>query len=59
MKRKNRRLLTVGKSTHSVDKRFVVIHSSIDWLLQIRAVTVQDEGIYECQVRRVQLHVVI
>ncbi|XP_016921516.2 zwei Ig domain protein zig-8 [Apis cerana] len=50
MKRKNRRLLTVGKSTHSVDKRFVVIHSSIDWLLQIRAVTVQDEGIYECQI---------
>ncbi|KAG9431151.1 zwei Ig domain protein zig-8 isoform X1 [Apis mellifera carnica] len=50
MKRKNRRLLTVGKSTHSVDKRFVVIHSSTDWLLQIRVVTVQDEGIYECQI---------
>ncbi|KAF3427051.1 hypothetical protein E2986_13561 [Frieseomelitta varia] len=50
MKRKNRRLLTVGTSTHSVDKRFVVMHSSTDWLLQIRAVTLQDEGIYECQV---------
>ena len=50
MKRKNRLLLTVGTSTHSVDKRFVVMHSSTDWLLQIRAVTLQDGGIYECQV---------
>ncbi|XP_017756906.1 PREDICTED: neural cell adhesion molecule 2-like [Eufriesea mexicana] len=50
IKRRNRRLLTVGTITHSVDNRFVVMHSSSDWLLQIRAVTPQDEGIYECQV---------
>ncbi|XP_076763461.1 opioid-binding protein/cell adhesion molecule [Xylocopa sonorina] len=50
MKRRNRLLLTVGKTTHSVDKRFVVMHSSTDWSLLIRAVTLEDAGIYECQV---------
>ncbi|XP_076282879.1 zwei Ig domain protein zig-8 [Lasioglossum baleicum] len=47
---KDRQLLTVGMNTHSVDKRFVVIHSSTDWTLQIRAVTIEDAGIYECQI---------
>ncbi|XP_078046917.1 limbic system-associated membrane protein [Augochlora pura] len=47
---KDRKLLTVGMNTHSVDQRFVVIHSSTDWTLQIRAVTVEDAGIYECQI---------
>ncbi|XP_076682738.1 igLON family member 5 [Andrena cerasifolii] len=50
VKRRDRQLLTVGTSTHSIDNRFVVMHSSTDWALQIRAVTVQDAGIYECQV---------
>ncbi|XP_053973470.1 neural cell adhesion molecule 2-like isoform X2 [Hylaeus anthracinus] len=50
VKRRDRRLLTVGTSTHSIDNRFVVMHSSTDWALQIRAVTPQDAGIYECQV---------
>ncbi|XP_017881740.1 protein borderless-like [Ceratina calcarata] len=47
---KLRELLTVGTNTHSIDNRFVVMHSSTDWSLQIRAVTLQDAGIYECQV---------
>ncbi|XP_043251464.1 igLON family member 5-like [Colletes gigas] len=50
VKRNGRRLLTVGTSTHSIDNRFVAMHSSKDWALQIRAVTLQDAGIYECQV---------
>ncbi|CAK9802844.1 Zwei Ig domain protein zig-8 [Anthophora quadrimaculata] len=50
MKRRDRRLLTVGTITHSIDNRFVVMHSSTDWSLQIRAVTLQDAGIYECQI---------
>lgn len=50
VKRRDRRLLTVGTSTHSIDNRFVVMHSSTDWSLHIRAVTVQDAGLYECQI---------
>lgn len=52
VKRRDRRLLTVGTSTHSIDNRFVVMHSSTDWSLHIRAVTVQDAGLYECQVQQ-------
>ncbi|XP_031837730.1 zwei Ig domain protein zig-8 [Nomia melanderi] len=47
---KDKQLLTVGTSTHSIDDRFHAIHSSSEWALQIRAVTVQDAGIYECQI---------
>ncbi|EFN77683.1 hypothetical protein EAI_08970, partial [Harpegnathos saltator] len=50
VRRRDRQLLTVGTSTHSIDKRFVVRHSSTDWALMIRTVTVDDAGIYECQV---------
>lgn len=50
VRHRDRRLLTVGTSTHSIDNRFVVMHSSTDWALQIRAVTLEDAGIYECQV---------
>lgn len=50
VRRRDRQLLTVGASTHSIDKRFVVRHSSTDWQLTIRTVTVDDAGIYECQV---------
>ncbi|KYN19173.1 Obscurin [Trachymyrmex cornetzi] len=50
VRRRDRQLLTVGTSTHSIDKRFVVRHSSTDWQLTIRTVTVDDAGIYECQV---------
>ncbi|KAG5319038.1 NEGR1 regulator, partial [Pseudoatta argentina] len=50
MRRRDRQLLTVGTSRHSVDERFVVRHSSTDWQLTIRTVTVDDAGIYECQV---------
>ncbi|XP_076238512.1 neural cell adhesion molecule 2 [Calliopsis andreniformis] len=50
VRRRDRQLLTVGTSTHSIDNRFVVMHSSTDWSLQIRAVTLQDAGIYECQI---------
>ncbi|XP_018310282.1 neural cell adhesion molecule 1 [Mycetomoellerius zeteki] len=50
VRRRDRQLLTVGTSTHSIDKRFVVRHSSTDWQLTIRTVTVNDAGIYECQV---------
>ncbi|CAL1679843.1 unnamed protein product [Lasius platythorax] len=50
VRRRDRQLLTVGTSTHSIDKRFVIRHSSTDWQLLIRTVTVDDAGIYECQV---------
>ncbi|KZC13450.1 Neural cell adhesion molecule 2 [Dufourea novaeangliae] len=50
VKRPDRRLLTVGTRTYSNDKRLSVIYSSTDWALQIRAVTLQDAGIYECQI---------
>ncbi|XP_029037819.1 protein borderless-like [Osmia bicornis bicornis] len=50
VKHKGRRLLTVGTSVHSIDNRLLVMHSSTDWSLQIRAVTLQDAGIYECQI---------
>ncbi|EZA57120.1 Neuronal growth regulator [Ooceraea biroi] len=50
VRRRDRQLLTVGTSTHSIDKRFVVRHSSTDWQLMIRTVTMEDAGIYECQV---------
>ncbi|XP_071633837.1 zwei Ig domain protein zig-8 isoform X2 [Temnothorax longispinosus] len=50
VRRRDRQLLTVGTSTHSIDKRFVVRHSSTDWQLTIRTVTLDDAGIYECQV---------
>ncbi|XP_012221566.1 neural cell adhesion molecule 1-like [Linepithema humile] len=50
VRRRDRQLLTVGTTTHSVDNRFVVRHSSTDWQLTIRSVTAEDAGIYECQV---------
>ncbi|XP_011874165.1 PREDICTED: limbic system-associated membrane protein-like isoform X2 [Vollenhovia emeryi] len=50
VRRRDRQLLTVGTSTHSIDKRFVVRHTSTDWQLTIRTVTLDDAGIYECQV---------
>ncbi|KAG7197224.1 hypothetical protein KM043_018351 [Ampulex compressa] len=47
---RDKQLLTIGTSTHSIDGRFSVRHSSIEWTLHIRTVTLQDAGIYECQV---------
>lgn len=46
-------LLTVGLDTHTLDKRFLVRHGTMqpnDWALQITFLSPQDEGIYECQV---------
>ncbi|XP_012264064.1 neural cell adhesion molecule 2-like [Athalia rosae] len=50
IRRKDRQLLTVGAATHSVDTRFVIRPSTSDWALLIRGVTLQDAGVYECQV---------
>lgn len=46
-------LLTIGSLTFSSDDRFVVrpaSHSINDWSLQIKHVTLKDEGLYECQI---------
>ncbi|KAK0163116.1 hypothetical protein PV327_006824 [Microctonus hyperodae] len=50
VRRRDRQLLTVGTSTHSVDKRFMIRSSSSDWGLVIRPVTLEDAGLYECQI---------
>jgi len=47
--RKDRQLLTVGRGTHSIDTRFVVVNSP-DWSLMIKNVKHEDAGLYECQV---------
>ncbi|XP_066601599.1 limbic system-associated membrane protein-like [Prorops nasuta] len=50
LRRKDRIILTVGTTTHSNDNRFGVTRSGSDWALQIRGVTLDDAGIYECQI---------
>lgn len=50
VRRRDRQLLTVGTATHSVDTRFMIRVSSADWALVIRHVTLDDAGLYECQV---------
>ncbi|XP_066598837.1 limbic system-associated membrane protein-like [Prorops nasuta] len=45
------RLLTVGRSTHSIDSRFVVVTTNSEWNLQIRSVRHEDAGVYECQIQ--------
>ncbi|XP_012221339.1 neuronal growth regulator 1-like [Linepithema humile] len=50
IRRKDRQLLTVGRSTHSPDTRFVVMNSP-DWSLLIKNVKHEDEGLYECQIQ--------
>ncbi|TRY67431.1 hypothetical protein TCAL_05246 [Tigriopus californicus] len=45
-------LLTTGLYTFTPERRFSAIHrsSSEDWVLEIRNVQLEDQGIYECQV---------
>ncbi|XP_034951469.1 zwei Ig domain protein zig-8-like [Chelonus insularis] len=50
VRRRDRQLLTVGSETHSMDSRFVVRPSAIDWTLTIRNVKYEDAGLYECQI---------
>lgn len=49
IRRKDRQLLTVGRDTHSIDKRFVVLNNP-NWSLLIKNVKQEDAGLYECQV---------
>ncbi|EDV32328.1 uncharacterized protein Dana_GF15775, isoform B [Drosophila ananassae] len=51
IRRKDFQLLTVGLSTHSSDKRFLVEHTRHmgHWSLRIKAVREEDRGFYECQ----------
>ncbi|XP_059220796.1 uncharacterized protein LOC106091129 isoform X2 [Stomoxys calcitrans] len=51
IRRKDFQLLTVGLSTHSSDKRFLVEHTRHmgHWSLRIKSVREDDRGLYECQ----------
>ncbi|XP_037818786.1 uncharacterized protein LOC119608441 [Lucilia sericata] len=51
IRRKDFQLLTVGLSTHSSDKRFLVEHTRHmgHWSLRIKSVREEDRGLYECQ----------
>ncbi|XP_017881657.1 neuronal growth regulator 1-like [Ceratina calcarata] len=44
-------LLTLGRRTHAIDTRFMIVSNSPDWTLQIKNVKREDAGIYECQVQ--------
>ncbi|XP_025153859.1 uncharacterized protein LOC105189358 isoform X1 [Harpegnathos saltator] len=48
IRRKDRQLLTVGRGTHSIDQRFIVVP---DWSLLIKNVKPEDAGLYECQIQ--------
>lgn len=50
VRRKDRQLLTVGRSTHSIDMRFVVANGP-GWNLLIKNVNHEDAGLYECQIQ--------
>ncbi|XP_003737925.1 uncharacterized protein LOC100909192 [Galendromus occidentalis] len=45
-------VLTVGRFTYTMDQRFQAVHyeNSESWALQIKYPTVNDSGVYECQV---------
>ncbi|XP_067622378.1 limbic system-associated membrane protein isoform X2 [Eurosta solidaginis] len=51
IRRSDFQLLTVGLSTHSSDKRFLVEHTRHmgHWSLRIKSVRESDRGLYECQ----------
>ncbi|KAF2366952.1 Immunoglobulin I-set [Trinorchestia longiramus] len=55
-------ILTVGSSTYTSDHRFSTLHrqGTNEWTLQLRDPTLQDAGLYECQVstKPVRAHVV-
>ncbi|KOC67983.1 Opioid-binding protein/cell adhesion molecule [Habropoda laboriosa] len=51
IRRKDRQLLTVGRGTHAIDTRFVVVSNSPDWNLLIKNVKHDDAGLYECQIQ--------
>ncbi|XP_037080207.1 zwei Ig domain protein zig-8-like [Pollicipes pollicipes] len=61
-------ILTVGLFTYTTDKRFLALHSdgTQEWTLKVLAPTLDDSGVYECQVSTepkislpFQLHVVV
>lgn len=52
IRRRDFQLLTVGLTTYSSDDRFLVEHARHlqNWALQIKFVTPNDAGMYECQI---------
>ncbi|XP_076172673.1 limbic system-associated membrane protein [Ptiloglossa arizonensis] len=51
IRRKDRQLLTVGRDTHSIDTRFMVVSNSPEWTLLIKNIKHEDAGLYECQIQ--------
>ncbi|XP_053974158.1 igLON family member 5-like [Hylaeus anthracinus] len=51
IRRRDRQLLTVGRDTHTIDRRFVVVPNSPDWTLLIKNIQHDDAGVYECQIQ--------
>ncbi|XP_076038695.1 hemicentin-2-like [Oratosquilla oratoria] len=52
IRRRDLKILTVGRYTYTTDQRFEVLHSeeSSDWILKIKYAQLRDSGVYECQV---------
>ena len=46
------RIIASGRTTYANDERFRVLHvdGTEEWTLQIRYLTLEDHGLYECQV---------
>ncbi|XP_076036659.1 zwei Ig domain protein zig-8-like [Oratosquilla oratoria] len=52
IRRRDLRILTVGKYTYTSDLRYEALHpeGTNQWTLMIKSVQPRDEGVYECQI---------
>lgn len=52
MRKSDLHILTVGTFTYTTDKRFQALHAdgTQEWTLKVLAPTLEDSGVYECQV---------
>ncbi|XP_037074491.1 uncharacterized protein LOC119095744 [Pollicipes pollicipes] len=52
VRKRDLKILTVGKFTYTSDHRFTAVHAtgSEEWVLKITSPRREDSGVYECQV---------